>query len=257
MTILMNSEAEKNKENRPLSTEADSGQHPANPQRKFFIERQPTAQRVSQISDSDTDSQPQPTTRQPAKRTRQDSEELPENDDAAAVDEDDVSEDAGFESVSETIQVGHVRKRAKLHVVSHDHAGNAKSRQPRTNATASKWGQHTSASRPRERVASVSPDPASDVANTGRAADMYSVVRETAQRQGQVHRLTTGAQRVTQTRVKWTPEEENGFISLIDRFGCSWSDLLARGQDEGIFHETRNQVSLKDKARNMKVDFLV
>ena len=257
VALLGKVEAETNKENRPLPTETDSRALPATPQRKSFTDRQDGAHRVSQIGDSDSDSQPQPTTRQPAKRARQESEELTGDDAAAPVDEEDFSEDGGFDPATETIQVGRVRKRARLPVVLHNREADMKPRQPRINATVSRWERHADANRVQEQVDPVPSNAAGDVVDLSQPANIHRIVRETAQRQSQVYRLTAGAQRATQTRVKWTDEEQSGFLDLIIRYGCSWAYLLGRGQDEGIFHESRNQVSLKDKARNMKVEFLM
>lgn len=283
MAVFMrSSDAEKNKENRPLPTEAippmSAATLPANPQRKSFIERQPSAHRVSQISDSDVDSQPEPTDGQRAKRTREESEELSEHEIAAAVDRDEISEDDAFEQdrtqlpsrlrdpPPEVIQVtGGARKRARIpsRVVSHVPAEDVQSMQPRINATASGLQQQPSSGRVQSNNAVVAP--IEEELNAGmreyreaqKQASQYHAARETMREQEHARRLNIGAQRPTQTRVKWSLSEEEGFIGLIEQYGTSWADLFARGQAEGIFHEKRGQVSLKDKARNMKVDFLM
>jgi hypothetical protein len=41
-------------------------------------------------------------------------------------------------------------------------------------------------------------------------------------------------------------------IEAIEQFGCSWS-LIAKNVE---FEDDRDQIALKDKARNMKVAFL-
>ncbi|KFZ01319.1 hypothetical protein V501_10079 [Pseudogymnoascus sp. VKM F-4519 (FW-2642)] len=275
-------DAEKNKENRPLPAEAIpqtlAATLPANPQRKSFIERQPSAHRVSQISDSDADSQPEPTARQHAKRAREEPEEVSEHEVEAAMDEDEISEDDGFEQdlnqlpsrfrepPPEVIQVtGGARKRARIpsRVVSHGPAGEVQSRQPRIEAKASRLPQQPSSSRVQGRNSVVSP--IEEELNNGmkayreaqHQATQYDAAREMAAQQAQARLLNIGAHRPTQRRTKWTQDEEAGFIDLIGRFGVGWAALHARGQAEGIFDECRNQGSLKDKARNMKVDFLI
>ncbi|KFY98529.1 hypothetical protein V500_01629 [Pseudogymnoascus sp. VKM F-4518 (FW-2643)] len=282
INLMMQNDAEKNKENTPLPTEAiprtSAATLPANPQRKSFIERQPSAHRVSQISDSDVDSQPEPTERQRAKRTREESEELSEHEIAAAVDEGEISEDDGFEQnpdnlpsrlrdpPPEVIQVtGGARKRARIpsRVISHGPADNVQPVQPRINVTVSRLPQQPSSGRAQNNNAVVAP--IEEELNAGMRAyreardqaSQYHAARETMREQEQARRLDAGAQRPTQTRVKWSLSEEEGFISLIEQYGTGWADLFARGQAEGIFHEKRGQVSLKDKARNMKVDYLI
>ncbi|OBT68398.1 hypothetical protein VE03_02810 [Pseudogymnoascus sp. 23342-1-I1] len=286
--IMVNSDAEKNKENRPLPTEVipqtSEATVPTNPQRKSFIERQPSAHRVSQISDSDVDSQPEPTARQSAKRTREEPEELSEHEIPAAVDEGENSEDDAFEQdrgqlpdrmrdpPPEVIQVtGGARKRSRIasRVVLQGPSGGVQSRQASIAATASRLQQQPSSSRAQGNNSFVSR--AEEDINDGmkafyegqhRASQVHResqvhAVREMAGAQAVTHRLNTGAQRPTQSRVKWSPTEEDGFIRLIEQYGTGWSDLFARGQDEQIFHEKRDQGSLKDKARNIKVEYLI
>ena len=264
---------------------------PANPQRKSFIERQPSAHRVSQISDSDVDSQPEPAVKQLDKRAREESEALSENERAAGVDEDEVSEDDGFERdiaqlpdrmrnpPPEVIQItGGSRKRARnsSRIVSHGPAGDAPSRQPRINATVPRLQQQQSSDRAQSRYDVVSP--IEEELNDGMRAyrevqrqasqvreaqlqvsqlqaSQFQAAQEMLKAQALTRRPNTFAQRPTQTRTKWTHAEEDRLVDMIAQFGHSWADLLTRGHDEGIFIG-RDQVGLKDKARNMKVVFL-
>lgn len=55
-----------------------------------------------------------------------------------------------------------------------------------------------------------------------------------------------------QTRVPWSEADSQFLIDAIQEFGCSWSTIHKLG---GWEYE-RDQVALKDKARNMKVVFL-
>ncbi|KFY22149.1 hypothetical protein V493_06816 [Pseudogymnoascus sp. VKM F-4281 (FW-2241)] len=283
MAIFMTkSDAEKNKENRPLPTEtipqaSAATTLPADLQPKSFIERQANAHRVPQISDSDVYSQPESSSRQRAKRTREESEEPSEHGVAAAVDEDETSEDDGFEQdrarlpsrmrnpPPEVIQVtGGPRKRARINsrIAPRGPAEEVQSRQPRIN-TISRLQQQPGSGRVRSDNTSVSSveeeltEQMEAVHEARNQASQYDAVRDMARQQGQAHRLNIGPQKQTQTRVKWSSAEEDGFIRLIEQYGTGWSDLFARGQDEDIFHEKRDQGSLKDKARNMKVDFLI
>ncbi|KAL8966757.1 MAG: hypothetical protein Q9183_003223, partial [Haloplaca sp. 2 TL-2023] len=61
-------------------------------------------------------------------------------------------------------------------------------------------------------------------------------------------------------RRPWTTEEENALMFGLDHVkGPHWSQILAMYGPGGTFNETlkdRNQVQLKDKARNLKLFFL-
>ena len=57
-----------------------------------------------------------------------------------------------------------------------------------------------------------------------------------------------------QTRRPWTNEETEALIELIGEYGTSWAFLKQRDEREKL--KRRDQVALKDKARNMKFDFL-
>ncbi|KFY14833.1 hypothetical protein V492_02382 [Pseudogymnoascus sp. VKM F-4246] len=298
--IMFRSDAEKNKENTPLPTEAttqpSAAAVPAIPQRKSFIERQPNAQRVPQISDSDGDSQPEPAVRQYAKRAREEPEELPEDEIPAPVDEDEISGDDAFEQdrerlpsrfrdpppEPEVIQLtGGPRKRARIpsRVVSHGPTGVSQSRQPRVGATASRLQQQPSSSRVHGSTAVVSPaeeelrDGMRNYREAQQNASLYQTdiqqqavekqpslhqsARQMVAQQSQASGMNGGAHRPTQTRTKWSEEEVDGFLDLIARYGTSWAKLYAIGVRDEIFDDCRNQVSLKDKARNLKVDFLI
>lgn len=57
-----------------------------------------------------------------------------------------------------------------------------------------------------------------------------------------------------QKRKAWTNEETEALIKLIEEYGTSWAFLKQRDEMEKL--KFRDQVALKDKARNMKFDFL-
>ena len=59
-----------------------------------------------------------------------------------------------------------------------------------------------------------------------------------------------------QRRTKWSSLEEDQLISLIKVVGCSWSRIKRLDEERGNILVLRDQVALKDKARNMKHDFL-
>ncbi|ODQ50613.1 hypothetical protein SAICODRAFT_31883 [Saitoella complicata NRRL Y-17804] len=67
------------------------------------------------------------------------------------------------------------------------------------------------------------------------------------------------AARPRQTRTPWSLEEESCLLSALQRYGCQWALIEKKhgrtGSVDQVLRE-RGQVSLKDKARNMKLAFL-
>lgn len=51
----------------------------------------------------------------------------------------------------------------------------------------------------------------------------------------------------------WTPEDEEFLIRLIGEYGCAWADIARYYCRPGARLEGRDQVKLKDKARNLKL----
>lgn len=79
----------------------------------------------------------------------------------------------------------------------------------------------------------------------------YAFIKETARAAIMKYRTPRGPQQ----RTRWTEYETDLLINLIDKYGCSWSRILEKGK--GHFAEPRDQVALKDKARNVKVELLM
>ena len=59
-----------------------------------------------------------------------------------------------------------------------------------------------------------------------------------------------------QVRKGWTEEETERLLELIEEHGTSWALLKSEDFAAGNVLDSRDQVALKDKARNMKLDFL-
>ena len=59
-----------------------------------------------------------------------------------------------------------------------------------------------------------------------------------------------------QTRRPWSEEETETLLDLICKHGTSWTQLKNEDNCNGNVLEWRDQVALKDKARNMKLDYL-
>ena len=59
-----------------------------------------------------------------------------------------------------------------------------------------------------------------------------------------------------QVRKGWTDEETQRLLELIEEHGTSWALLKTEDFAAGNILASRDQVALKDKARNMKLDYL-
>ena len=59
-----------------------------------------------------------------------------------------------------------------------------------------------------------------------------------------------------QVRKGWTEEETERLLELIEEHGTSWALLKNEDFAAGNILQSRDQVALKDKARNMKLDYL-
>lgn len=68
--------------------------------------------------------------------------------------------------------------------------------------------------------------------------------------------ITAQQPKRVQSRKAWTEEETERLINLIEEHGTSWKLLKEKDKNKGSVLKHRDQVGLKDKARNMKVDFL-
>lgn len=59
-----------------------------------------------------------------------------------------------------------------------------------------------------------------------------------------------------QVRRPWTEEEVEALMEYMDEYGCSWAAIKNADDEQNQFLERRSQGDLKDKARNMKYDYL-
>ncbi|KAF6236988.1 hypothetical protein HO173_004867 [Letharia columbiana] len=62
--------------------------------------------------------------------------------------------------------------------------------------------------------------------------------------------------KLPQRRSAWTGAETEMLYYLITEHGTSWKLLKEQDSEQGYVLEARDQVALKDKARNMKMDYL-
>lgn len=82
------------------------------------------------------------------------------------------------------------------------------------------------------------------------AFDEYQRVRESAKQRGAV------VTKPPQSRKGWTSLETEMLHYLITEHGTSWKRLKDEDMKQDYVLEARDQVALKDKARNMKIDYL-
>ncbi|MCJ1393472.1 hypothetical protein MMC18_006347 [Xylographa bjoerkii] len=106
----------------------------------------------------------------------------------------------------------------------------------------------------RERAASVDPDIEAAVHQANAPPPMsnsqiYRVAQTQSRKVTAIHNPKT-----VQKRKAWTDEETEVFIDLVGEYGISWSLLKKMDEHSVLIH--RDQTALRDKARNMKVDFL-
>lgn len=80
--------------------------------------------------------------------------------------------------------------------------------------------------------------------------DAYQRSKSKAQEQ------TAARPKKVQVRKAWTDEETGLLLDLIEEHGTSWRLLKQIDMENNFILKDRDQVALKDKARNMKLDFL-
>ena len=92
-------------------------------------------------------------------------------------------------------------------------------------------------------------DDIQDSQQAPRASQVYNLANTAAKQ------MTALQPKEPQARKPWTEDETERLLELIEKFGTSWKQLKEEDRDLRIL-DNRDQVALKDKARNMKFDFL-
>jgi hypothetical protein len=248
-------------------------QQPGSNQRaskRRFVDRQPNAQRVTWSQDRE-EGELEAQTMLKAKRTHQALEDEMEDDGYAfETDSRPVGQSRRGQAVYQVTRASHLLQRIqpspkRQRVEGREDAGEAS-----LTAAARRRGdsRHEEAQAERESsqelmVAATQDDgpllrtfqdealQSSALAADDAPSSSYAFVKETARAAMMQHRPQNGPQQ----RQRWSIEETEALINLIDKYGCSWVTILKKGQ--GVFAETRDQVSLKDKARNIKVELLM
>ncbi|KAL8929729.1 MAG: hypothetical protein Q9172_000286 [Xanthocarpia lactea] len=228
-------DAESNKENVAIQTRPEpmpSSQ--TNPRKQKFIDAQPGARRIpfeSQEPESSVVKNPPLLSAQNLQGE-------------AGGSQIDVSEDEGFQP--DTRQMPRSKRR---NIASRDHSTNADGQRPYKRARTeggrlpTEDGDLGNAMQ-RHNAAHDPPAPSQ--------IETYRVVNSTAK-----FRVASQRKR-RQIRNPWSENETNRLQELIEDFGLSWSFLQQQDNmhKDGPALMERDQVALKDKARNMKMDYL-
>ncbi len=197
--------------------------------RKAFNERQPDAQRV------EWDDQTEESKRTVPPRSYQKPEKMQErrngNEESGSS-----SDDGAFEQDSRPLKPG--RRREQLH----------ETRRRPINVR-----EHESSAQPQDDRVSGDVASSDDTeGNRGRyvKASQYKLVNHAAKES-----FALNAPKQPQSRRAWSDEEVEALMEYMDEYGCSWAAIKSADADRG-FLVRRSQVDLKDKARNMKYDYL-
>ncbi|KAH8776962.1 hypothetical protein BGZ57DRAFT_854360 [Hyaloscypha finlandica] len=229
---------ERNKENRPA------------PKRRL-VDRQPGARQM-QWEDSQ-DSTPGPSTN---KRKYQESVgEENEDERREEEEEEELSEDEGFQ---EDHRVPDPARRAAAPIARRQSPGQDAPSPPKRREI-ERPGNNTDrdvARRRQQRAKSVArANTRREVVNDDEDDETYpppTFPQASLAAKLNVAQSRSRMEREPQKRVPWSDADSKRLIDGIEQFGCSWS-VIAKNTD---FDHPRDQIALKDKARNMKVTFL-
>ena len=229
-------EAAANKENMAETAEMQipispgGSQRPALAPRKLGImDPQPNAQRVTFDSQGFSD---MPESSRGTKRA------FDETMDAEGDDLGEPSQDQGFQQDSRTFDDA-ASRRAQKPV----QAPRRRTKKARTTQTAQAVNTSTQDYTQPEPSAQDNGIPPSSLG-------VYQQAKEDA------HEVMAGRPKKVQVRRAWTDKETGLLLDLIEEHGTSWRLLKQIDLENGHILKDRDQVALKDKARNMKLDFL-
>jgi hypothetical protein len=112
--------------------------------------------------------------------------------------------------------------------------------------------------RPPKTAPTPLPDAAIDLEEMKRRAHesgmTYSQLQNDLKR-NKSNKVNTGTGEI-KSRKRWTIEETGTLINLITQYGVSWAQIKKFDEANGNILADRDQVNLKDKARNIKFDIL-
>lgn len=236
-----NLEAESNKENLPLQprpqqhSNSESLPHKEGPPKKrHFLDAQPNAEQLT------WDSQESEPRHARNSRLPKDST-LPTH--TLTQDDDSNSDDAFQEDTREITRPQRSDSPSRP---------NRSDPNPKPSAKRRREGQDSQAT-----TESIDLDNALETHNNANAPPLSQA--ETHQRVNAHAKLRTAMRgKRVQVRTPWSAEETGRLLDLIADYGLSWSYLkqMDKSHADGELLQRRDQVGLKDKARNLKMDYL-
>lgn len=231
--ITMTQDHYKNKENRPLPTQNKG------PTRRHFIDPQENAHRVQFDENSQVAGEPQ-TRKRPIE----------------SADEDITpSEDEGFEQDKRATNLS----RRLVHQPHPPRAETpSKRHRPQNSSKGSRFSPEDIDVRLRQEA---NEQLQASAQRASRGSDLddddpvapaisYAEVRRAASQ------VPTRVAPLMQSRVPWDTTETEYLIGLIEQYGNKWSIIAKIGTGSGGLRPKRTDVNCKDKARNIKIDFL-
>ena len=191
-----------------------------------------------------------PESQQPKKRTMYDRDPLgarvsPVQDPFPISQESDISSDQGFQVQAESSNAAMQRGLKPATKRPASNPATLQRRSPKKVRVQENIDAHTL-----DGSADVARDQQETQPQLSQAGQEYIRVNESAKQKMAV--VTKPPQR----RSAWTGVETDMLYYLITEHGTSWKLLKEQDREQGHVLEARDQVALKDKARNMKMDYL-
>ena len=240
--------------------------------KRSFIDRQ---QGASRVDFEDTQQAPISLSSSSAQSRKRKGRSRDDNENEEDEDLDDLSQDQGFQTADHPVDITARRRAKPSQNIPKRRATNTRSSKRARIATATDPDQTTppppassSSPQPNPRRPTTSSTPQRprsqlshlQTAQTDPAAPSPSSTLSAHQKANTQARILTSlstAAKPAQQRTPWSVDETETLIALIMSHGISWKTLKQVDEEtNGGVLAGRDQVSLKDKARNMKVDFL-
>jgi len=168
-----------------------------------------------------------------------------ENEDEAAEEDDDVSEDEGFQQDTREVDLARRRQHARTTPRRLTETGTLEPQ--RRDA-----GPAPSAKRQRQDPVDTE-DESEDEEEMAPPASRFKRAQALVKAAKVTRHANSGNRK---PREAWSEDATNALIEYIEDYGCGWAHIKDMDEASDNFFEGRAQVSLKDKARNMKFTFM-
>jgi len=210
---------------------------------RAFIDAQQDAERV-RWEDSQA---PRVTTQEAEASTNLRKRPIPvEHEDDAEEDDDDVSEDEGFQQDTRKVDVAQRRRQAPTTQRRTAEAGTPEPQRRHAEPGSSAKRQRQESDRTEEADDDEEEEtpPVSRFKRSQALAKAANVTRHASGGNGR------------KPREAWSEEATNALIEYIEEYGCVWAKIKEMDKASDNLFEERDQVALKDRARNMKFTFM-